>query len=158
MSDFTAITTQEQLDAIIGDRLKRERETIAKKYGDYDDLKGQVDELTKKNGSLDKAIADANKAADASKEQVADLTGKCIKYETDSVKTRIARKHGLDYDLANRLAGTTEEEIEADAEALSDLIKSTSKAAPLADPEKDVSVGDEKTAAFKRMLHNMKGE
>ena len=43
---FEAITTQEQLDGIISDRLKRERETAekkaAEKYGDYDDLQKKV--------------------------------------------------------------------------------------------------------------------
>ena len=39
MAEFVPITTQEAFDAAIGERLKRERESIAKKYGDYDDLK-----------------------------------------------------------------------------------------------------------------------
>lgn len=30
-----AITTQEELDAILADRLKRKDEQLAKKYGDY---------------------------------------------------------------------------------------------------------------------------
>ena len=42
MGDFTPIETQEQLDAVIGERIKRERETSAKKYEGYlspDDFK-----------------------------------------------------------------------------------------------------------------------
>ena len=159
MADFTAITTQEQFDAIIGERLKREKETYSKKYSDYDDLKSQVDNLTKNNAALDKSLSEATKSIDASKITIDELTGKCKKYETDSVKTRIARKHGLDYDLASRLNGSTEEEIDADATALSELLKTTNKPnAPLASPETDVAKGDEKNAAFKEMLHKMKGE
>ena len=44
MSEFTPITTQEQFDAAIGERLKRERESLAKKYGDYDALKQKTDD------------------------------------------------------------------------------------------------------------------
>ena len=32
MSEFTPITTQEELDAVIGERLKRERDTVTKRY------------------------------------------------------------------------------------------------------------------------------
>lgn len=35
MSDFKVIETQEQLDAILGDRLKRERETVKKEFEGY---------------------------------------------------------------------------------------------------------------------------
>ena len=42
MGDFTPITTQAEFDAAIGERLKRERESFGKKYGDYDELKNKV--------------------------------------------------------------------------------------------------------------------
>ena len=35
MSDFTPITTQEEFDKAIGERLKRERETVKKEYAGY---------------------------------------------------------------------------------------------------------------------------
>ena len=35
MAEFTPITTQEEFDKAIGDRLKRERETVKKEYADY---------------------------------------------------------------------------------------------------------------------------
>ena len=35
MSDFKVIETQEQFDAAIGDRLKRERDTVKKEYEGY---------------------------------------------------------------------------------------------------------------------------
>ena len=44
MGDFQKIETQEQLDAVIGERIKREKETIGKKYEGYispDDFKVQ---------------------------------------------------------------------------------------------------------------------
>jgi len=38
------ITTQEDLDAIISERLKRKDEQMAKKYADYDDLRKSSEE------------------------------------------------------------------------------------------------------------------
>ena len=64
MEEFKPITTQAEFDAAIGDRLKRERETLAKKYGDYDDLKTKV-------GDYEKQIAQMSKAAKESAEKYA---------------------------------------------------------------------------------------
>ena len=42
MSDFKVIETQEQLDAVIKDRITRAEAKAAEKYADYDDLKAQL--------------------------------------------------------------------------------------------------------------------
>ena len=41
-TDFQPITSQEQLDGILKGRLAREREKVASKYADYDDLKAKA--------------------------------------------------------------------------------------------------------------------
>ena len=41
MSDFTPIETQEQLDKVIGERIRRAEQKAAEKYADYEDLKTQ---------------------------------------------------------------------------------------------------------------------
>ena len=41
MSDFTPIETQEQLNAVIGERINRAEEKAAAKYSDYEDIKKQ---------------------------------------------------------------------------------------------------------------------
>ena len=54
MGDFTPIETQEQLDAVIGERIKRERETSAKKYEGYlspDDFKSKTVDYEKQIGA-----------------------------------------------------------------------------------------------------------
>ena len=58
MAGFEAITTQEQLDAVIKDRLERERKTLTEKYSDYDDLKERVSDYEKQIGDLNKSIKD----------------------------------------------------------------------------------------------------
>ena len=51
MSEFTVIETQEQLDKVIGERIRRAEESAAakaaEKYQDYSAVKTQNEELTK---------------------------------------------------------------------------------------------------------------
>ena len=60
MAGFEAITTQEQLDAVIRIGLKR-RKTLTEKYSDYDDLKEKVSDYEKQIGDLNKSIKDNEK-------------------------------------------------------------------------------------------------
>ena len=43
--DFEPITTQEELNRVIGERVKRAKEAAAEKYSDYDDLKSRLAEF-----------------------------------------------------------------------------------------------------------------
>ena len=108
MEEFKPITTQAEFDAAIGERLKRERETLSKKYGDYDDLKTKVADYEKQIGQLTRAAEDAAKKYAGHDKELADLQAKVKGYETDSVKTRIAHEAGLPYELAGRLTGEDE--------------------------------------------------
>ena len=154
MSDFTAITTQEELDTIVKARLAREKE----KYADYDQLKTRVSDLEKENGAL-KSAAEASKtsAADYDK-QIANLKKQVAGYETASLRTRIALQNGLPYDLADRLVGDDEEAIKADAERLAGFMKPTEPAAPTKSNEPNVGNSNDEDAALKGMLRKMRGE
>lgn len=118
MEEFKPITTQDEFDAVIGERLKRERETLAKKYGDYDDLKNKVADYEKQIGQMTRAAEDSAKKYAGYEKDLADLQAKVKGYETASVKTRIAHETGLPYELAERLRGEEEADIRKDAEAL----------------------------------------
>ena len=123
MSNFTVIETQEQLDTIIGERLKRERKSIEKQYEGFmspedvqEKYKGYLsaEDVEKKyKGYL--SAEDVKKQLDEK-----DLTIKG--YELNSVKIKTALKNNLPYELAGRLNGTNEEEIQADAESLVKLM------------------------------------
>ena len=131
MSEFKPITTQEEFDAAIKDRLSREKE----KYGDYDQLKSRVTELETENVGLKSTIEATNQSkADADK-QLEDLQNKIAGYEMASLRTRVALQHGLPYDLADRLQGTDEESFKADAERLVGYIKKSQPVAPIRDSE-----------------------
>lgn len=121
-SKFEAITSQEEFDRRLADRLRRERE----KYSDYDDLKAAASRLAE--------IEEANKTEEQKRvERIAELESKVAEYETREQiaawKAEVAEVTGIP---ANALAGNTKEEIEAHAETLKPLIAqpSSTPAAP----------------------------
>ena len=153
MADFQAITTQEELDTIIRDRLKRDREAQAKKYEGWispEDHQRAVGEVTK--------ALDDFKAAHAGDEQtIADLKAKTQEYETASLKSRIAHEVGLSYEWISRISGTDEKSIRADAESLKNLVGSQVAPAPLPPRSTETNPpADAKTAALKGVLAGLK--
>lgn len=152
----TAITTQEQLDEVIKDRLARE----AKKFEGYTspkELEALKARYEKQIGDLNGALASAGEKAKSHDAEIAERDAKIRGYETDSVKTRIAHEEGLPYELHGRLSGETEEDIRKDAQSLAKLMKAQ-PAAPLASPEKPLSREDTKAAAYKQLLGGLKNE
>lgn len=141
MSEFTPITTQEEFDAAISKRLKRERETITAQFGDYDDLKKKVSEHETTIGNLT--------------QERDTLKGQVKAHETNSVKMRIAHETGIPFEMASRLSGDTEDAIRADAETMAKYIHK-----PITGPLRSTEpagVGDG-SAALRQMLHNLKGD
>lgn len=154
MSEFKPITTQEEFDAAIKERLSREKA----KYSDYDQLKSRVTELETENVGLKSTIEANNQSkADADK-QLEKMKSQIAGYETASLRTRIALQHGLPYDLADRLQGADEEALRADAERLAGFLRPATPQAPLRDTEPPM--GDDKTMQMKQMLRELqpKGE
>lgn len=144
---FEIIDTQEKFDAAISERLRRERETVGKKYADYDDIKQKVSEYEKRLGAMTKQAEEDAKKYQGYDTKLADMQEKIKGYETASVKTRIAHETGIPFELAGRLSGSTEDEIRKDAETLSKYIGGTKKAAPLRNAEGGTD--DSKTSALR---------
>lgn len=131
MSEFKPITTQEEFDAAIKERLSREKA----KYSDYDQLKSRVTELETENVGLKSTIEANNQSkADADK-QIEEMQNQISNYETASLRTRVALQYGLPYDLADRLQGTDEESFKADAERLAGYMKRAQPVAPVRETE-----------------------
>lgn len=156
MADFTPITTQEEFDAAIKERLKRDREAQAKKYEGWtspDDLKKITDEHDKKVKAFEDAAAkDAQTIADKDK-QIAESA----RYRTDLAKTRIALAAGLKIDYADRLRGESEKEWQADAEALAKDFAAAHRTAPIGSSEPVPAGGktskqSAENAAYRSML------
>ena len=153
MSDFKPITTQEEFDVAIKERLSREKA----KYSDYDQLKSRVTELETENVGLKSTIEANNQSkADADK-QLEELQNQISGYETASLRTRIALQYGLPYDLADRLQGTDEESFKADAERLAGYMKSKESIPPLKTNEPNL--GDDKHSGWLELARELgKGE
>lgn len=153
MADFTPITSQEEFDAAIKERLRRERE----KYADYDDLKAKSADHEKTVADYARQLSEANAKIEGHDKAVADLNAKIKGYETASAKTRIALETGLPYEMASRLTGETEDDIKRDAANLAKLIgKQNPPAPPLRSTEGNG--GNSKDTAYKSLLNNLKEE
>ena len=153
MSEFRVINTQEEFDEAIGERLKRERETVRKEFEGY--LSPEAVEK-KYRGYLSLEEVEKKYEGYLSAEEASKKDALIQKYESDSVKTRIANELGIPYELAVRLNGTDEESIRKDAETLRGIIGTQRK--PVAPLMKEGDQGDETDAALKTMLSEMKGE
>lgn len=156
---FTPIETQEQLNALIEERITRAKESARKEFEGFlspDQQKKAEEELQTKLEGLTKQLEEANKKSEESQNLIKEKDEKIAKYETDSAKNRIANEMGLSYDAISYLSGSTEEEIKKSAEGLKAIIGALGKP-PLADPEGDPGKDGAK-AAYRKMLKDMKGE
>lgn len=150
MSEFKIIETQEELDNIVKERIRRERE----KFADYDELKKRVSELETENSALKTTVEDDKQTRAGLDAQITDLQGKVSNYETASLRTRIALQNGLPYDLADRLQGTDEASLTADAERLAGFMRPAPvPQAPFKDVEPELGSGKE--LEMRQMLKEM---
>lgn len=129
MSDFKPIETQEDFDKAIKSRLAQKDREAEEKYKDY----LSPDKVAAMKADFEKQLSEANdkvKAAQDSvkplEDSVSQLTKRAETAENSLLKNKIAYEHKLPLELANRLIGSTEEELTKDAESLSGLIKPTS--------------------------------
>ena len=120
MSEFTPITTQEDLDKIIQGRLARETakyadydqlKADAEKYKDYEDIKSQLSKASKDLTDLQGKYADLDKT---SKEK----DTKIASYEAEALRTKVAVSKKLPMELRDFLQGRTEEELTKSADIL----------------------------------------
>ena len=152
MSEFKAITTQEEFDKAIQERLARQKESIEKQYADYAEIKAKNTELETEIGTLKTTLSETTKKTESYDKDIAELNAKIAGYETANMRTKIALQHGIPYDLAGRLVGEDEESITADAKKLAELVGKKEPIAPLKDTEPPV---DDKDGAYKSLLENL---
>lgn len=148
---FKPIETQEELDAIIKERLKRERETTTKRFDGYI----PPDEHQRAIEEANKALDDYKKAHEGDEQTIADLTAKNKAYETASLKSRIAHEVGLSYEWISRIGGDDETSIRADAEALKKLVGQGNGPIPTKSTETDKPL-DSNTVSLKEVLAGIK--
>lgn len=150
---FKPIETQEELNNIITERLKRERETTLKRYEGWISPEDHQKALDDAN----KAFDDLKKARESDEKTIADLTAKNKAYETDSLKLRIAREVGLSYEWVSRISGDDEKSIRQDAESLKQLVGSNKNLLPTKNTEAG-GHGDSSDKNLRTLLNGMKKE
>ena len=162
---FKKIETQEELDRIIGERLKREKE----KYADYDELKAKLKEFEDSASDIEelkeklKTLEEENKELSSKKEEyeaqnteLENLKNKLSGIERENLLKKVAKEHGIPETFASRLRGEDEKALNADAETLSEYMKALEKPAPRKDTEPS---GVEKSdASWKSMAQKLRGE
>ena len=155
MNEFKPITTQEELDSIIGERLKRQKESISKQYTDYEELKTKNVDLKKELTELKKSLESSTSSKTELEKQIEELTGKVKAHDLSSLKIKYALENGIPYNLAGRISGDDEESIKADAQSLSDFFKSQTPPPPLKNTETNTKGED---VAYQNILKGLKGE
>ena len=148
---FKPIETQEELDNIIKERLKRERESTQKRYEGWISPEDHQKALDASN----KAFDDFKKAHESDEQTIADLTAKNKAYETATLKSRIAREVGLSYEWIDRIGGEDEESIRKDAESLKKLVGAGAQPIPTKNTEAGEDV-DSGKAALRKVLNGIK--
>ena len=134
------VTTQEQLDKIVKDRLEREREKVRSEFSDYEDLKAKaakLDELEKSGSEeLKKALAEVDNLK--GELQTRDENDKLQK-----LRKQVAQDTGVPEDL---IQGADEDSMKSFAEAVAAFAKKPS--APII-PESGTSTQAGETSAQK---------
>lgn len=164
MSEFKPITTQEEFDEAIKERLNRQNIQHRK---ELDDLNRQLANAKNADvGSYEKQVHDLtdllNKANDQIKnheKEIAERDTKIKAYEIGSEKTKIAHEFDLPYEAIGFLRGDDSASIRASAEALKNLV---GKSVPPMASGEPAAGGKENQHenAIRNMLNglNLKGE
>lgn len=133
MSDFKIIETQEDFDKAIQSRLKQKDRELADKYKDYlspDDVTALKADYDKQLEDANKLVEEANQKLSTFDETVSNLTQRAETAENKLLKNKVAYENKLPIEISDRLIGSTEEELKADAEKLSGILKPQGHGAP----------------------------
>lgn len=156
--EFKVIESQEQLDAIIGKRIRRAEDSARKEAeAKFEGYLSPEDVAKKYEGYVSPEDVATKYKDFASPEIIAQKDAQIRGLESSSLKMKVALETGLPWKMASKLTGDSEEDIRKDAEELMALIgASNKKAAPLASTEPYVEK-DDKRDALKKTLSNMRG-
>ena len=151
MSENTTFT-QEELNKIVSERIKRAQAKT-------EELENRVKELEEERAGLLSTIEANNQLLiekdgliSAKEAEFAELQKVSDEYKASQLKAQIAVRNGLPYDLAERLQGSDEESLQADAERLSAFVKQKQVIAPMKSNEPEV---DSRTAAVRQVLRQL---
>lgn len=121
MAEFIAITTQEEFDARIKERLDRAENKWKEKYEKYsspEDVANTSKEFQDKIDQLTADLTAANDKITNHDTELAERDRRIAEFEIRTTKNKVAQAKGLSWDAVDFLHGTTEEEISESADKL----------------------------------------
>lgn len=121
-SDFAPITSQDDLDHIVFNRLKQQESTLRKTITDEvaAALKAEAEQATKQEqGKYEDLWKTAQEKVDA-------LTGQLAELTTKSIRSTVAAKYNIPPDLIDRIVGDDQAAMEADAKRFAAFLKEPS--------------------------------
>lgn len=120
------------------------------KPSDYDELKSKATEYATTIQSLQEQIASEKEKYEGFESEKTELAEKVKGFELKELKLKVARENNIPFDLAQRLSGTNEEELNADAKSLASFV-SQKEVLPL----KQVEQGKNEDSAYANMLEQL---
>lgn len=99
-----------------------EREKKRKRKEQEQEAEAARLEQLKRNGEFEALTKQQQSAIDELKAQLAQQQTEIAKRDYDALRAKVATKHGLPAELATRLVGVTEEDLEKDAAQLKKLV------------------------------------
>lgn len=148
MSEFKVIETQEELDKIISERLKRERSKVEDEFKEKEkSFQTEIQQLKSENAEIK---ANLEKLGEKDTE-IEKLQGQIKGYEKSELKRKIALENKIPYNLAGRIQGDTEEEMLEDAKSLSKYFEKEEIVPPLKNPE----INKGQSGAYKELLQGL---
>lgn len=148
MDEFKIIETQEELDKIIAERLKRERTKVENQYTEkIAGLETKVSELETENADIKSSLRKLSEK-DSEIEQ---LQGRIKGYEKSDLQRKVAIENKIPYSLAGRIQGDTEEEMIEDAKSLSKYFEKQEVVPPLKNPE----INKGHSGAYQKLLQGL---
>lgn len=153
---FKPIETQEELDAVIKDRIERAKKGAVEQFSDYDEIKAKNTAYESEIAKLTEQLKEQADRINQGAATVDELNAKIKTYETASVKSRIAHEVGIPFELASKLSGEDEESIREDANRIAKYI--VKPAAPIGTPEVTIENTDPIKADMAALANSLKEE
>ena len=141
--------TQEEVNKLVGQARLEGKEAGRKEFDGW----VSPDELNKQVTGLNDQIKALTEEKSSLQTQLSEKDGQIAKYETDSVKTKVAREFGLSYEAAEFLKGETEDAIRQSAESLKGIV-GNSYTPPAYEPD-PAPRGDSSAAARSKMAKDL---
>lgn len=155
-NEFQVITTQEELDGVIGERLNRQKTQYEEKLKGYEDLKNDNARLQKELETKNQVIEQNKNDVLTKEKEFETLQSELNSLKLEQLKQKIAINNNIPLGLANRLTGDDEESLLQDAKTLSQFVNNTQVTQPLKSVE-DPKLSDE-DSAYRELLNNLEGE